>query len=147
MDSPFSWTICTYTSNFSFLSLLTQLPRQTRTGSSADYEIWNETHGMSLVKQQLLTKNLSTKTIKIIQSSWKTKTQPNYDSILKQWISFCNQQHICPSNPSVNTLLSFLTSLYERGLSYFQMNKPRSDIRWKAQDLGKTHLCVDLSPS
>ena len=83
---------------------------------------------LQIVSKQLSAKELPAKTLDIIMASWRTSTKKNYSSILRQWLSFCFERDFDSSVPSVTTVLEFLTTLYERGIGYSQMNKARSAL-------------------
>ena len=83
---------------------------------------------LQIVGKQLSAKELPAKTLDIIMASWRTSTQKNYSSILRQWLSFCFEQDFGSSVPSVTTVLEFLTTLYKRGIGYSQINKARSAL-------------------
>ena len=85
-------------------------------------------HRLQIVSKQLSAKELPAKTLEIIMASWKKSTQKNYSSILRQWLSFCFERNFDSSIPSLNTVLAFLTTLYERGIDYSQINKARSAL-------------------
>jgi len=85
-------------------------------------------HRLQIVSKQLSAKELPAKTLEIIMASWKKSTQKNYSSILRQWLSFCFERNFDSSIPSLNTVLAFLTTLYERGIGYSQINKARSAL-------------------
>ena len=61
--------------------------------------------------------------------------QKNYSSVHRQWLSFCFEQDFDSNIPSFNTVLAFLTTLYERGIGYSQINKARSAL---------SVLCLDI---
>ena len=74
--------------------------------------------------------------------SWKKSTQKNYSSILRQWLSVCSEQGCNSDEPTVTSVLSFVTSLYERGIGYSQINKARSALSALCPDvqIGKLPL-------
>ena len=51
-----------------------------------------------------------------------------YSSIMCQWLVFCAERDCNSDEPSVISVLSFLTSLFERGIGYSQINKARSAL-------------------
>ena len=85
-------------------------------------------HRLQIISKQLSAKELPTKTLDIIMASWRKTTEENYSSILRQWLSFCFERDFDSSLPSVTTVLEFLTTLYERGIGYSQINKARSAL-------------------
>ena len=85
-------------------------------------------HRLQIVSKQLSAKELPAKTLDIIMASWRKSTQKNYSSMLRQWLSFCYERDFNSSIPSLNTVLEFLTTLYERGIGYSQINKARSAL-------------------
>lgn len=61
-------------------------------------------------------------------ASLSTKTRKQYESVLNQWIVFCKSYNVDPLVDSVPTVISFLTSKFDEGLSYSSLNTIRSAI-------------------
>ena len=101
-----------------------------------------QSHLLQIVSEQLSSRELLSKTFDIIFASWKKNTQKNYSSILCQWLSFCSERDFDSNEPSVITVLLFLTSLYERGIGYSQINKARSafSVLYPDVQIGKHSL-------
>ena len=64
----------------------------------------------------------------IILQSWRSSTLKQYGSYLRRWFIFCREGEDNPFSPHVNTVLRFLTHLYNSGLSYSAINSARSSI-------------------
>ena len=63
-----------------------------------------------------------------ILQSWRSSTLKQYGSYLRRWFIFCREGEDNPFSPHVNTVLRFLTHLYNTGLSYSTINSARSSI-------------------
>ena len=61
-------------------------------------------------------------------ASWKTGTQKQYDTYLKQWNSFAEENEIDVFSPTVPQIIEFLTALYDKGLGYSALNTARSSL-------------------
>ena len=61
---------------------------------------------------------ISSKATNIILQSWSTGTQKQYAPYIKKWHDFCCKWNVNSYNPLLNTVLDFLVSLHEQGLSY-----------------------------
>ena len=88
----------------------------------------SESRRLQIISEQLSSRELPPKTFDILLPRWKKPTQKNYSSILRQWLSFCFERDFDSNEPSVITVLLCLTSLYERGIGYSQINKARSAL-------------------
>ena len=71
---------------------------------------------------------ISSKATNIILQSWSTGTQKQYAPYIKKWHDFCSKWKDNPYNPPLNTVLVFLVSLHEQGLSYTTINTARSAL-------------------
>lgn len=54
-------------------------------------------------------------------------TQKQYHSYIESWFTFCGRKDN-PISPDINTVLAYLTSLYDKGLGYSSINTARSAI-------------------
>lgn len=77
----------------------------------------------SLQKQQLYTKSIN-----IILAFWQNKTQKQYATYLREYISYCSQRQIDRVQVSIHQILDFLTELYDAGLEYSAINTARSAL-------------------
>lgn len=78
--------------------------------------------------KSLQQRNISEKAATIIMQSWSDGTQKQYKLYIKQWIDFCCERQADPYNPPLTSVLDFLVSLHEKGLSYTTINTARSAI-------------------
>ena len=58
---------------------------------------------------------------------------------VKKWLQFCGKGSHDPLHPSVRSVLSFLHSLVEKGLSYSSLNTTRSAISNIDAKVGDIH--------
>lgn len=88
----------------------------------------NETVGMSLVRQRLESKGVQGRSADVIMCAWRSSTKRHYDTYYKKWVQFCHRRKITPLCPNGDTLLEFLTELYDNGYSYTALNSARSAV-------------------
>ena len=72
-----------------------------------------------------LQRDISSKATNIILQPWSTGTPKQYALYIKKWHDFCSKWEVNPYNPPLNTVLVFLVSLHEQGLSYNAINTAR----------------------
>ena len=58
--------------------------------------------------------------------SWRDSTRSQYDSVLHKWLSYCSERSIHTNGPDIAEILSFLTHLYNTGLSYNSISTVKS---------------------
>lgn len=87
----------------------------------------DEIGSFSHIRRLLQSDGVPEKTTEVIIRSWKRSTQKQYHSYIDAWNKFCQGKDI-PTNPAINTVLSYLTQLYEKGLRYSSINTARSAI-------------------
>ena len=83
---------------------------------------------LPFIRKSLQSLGFSESATNIITYSWRTGTKKQYKTYLQRWIQFCNKRKIDPVSPTVNTVIEFLTILYEDGLQYSALNTARSAI-------------------
>ena len=62
------------------------------------------------------------------EASWRDGTKKQYSTYITKWQKFCNQRQISHIQPSVVSVLDFLTLLYQQGLTYSAINTARSAL-------------------
>ena len=60
--------------------------------------------------------------------SWRDNTRKQYKVYINKWLQFCCEGPHDPSHPSVRSLLSFLHSLFQKGLGYSAFNTACSAV-------------------
>ncbi|CAC5386194.1 unnamed protein product [Mytilus coruscus] len=100
-------------------------PAESETNSSS---FKSPTGSFYLIRENLENKGLSTLTADIILQSWRQSTGKQYGTYFKRYMCFSNKKQTDPLDPSINTVLSFLSSLYDSGLSYSAINTVKSAI-------------------
>ena len=65
---------------------------------------------------------------RLIQASWRGNTEKQYKGCWKTWLKYCGVNGISELSPSISEVLEFLTSCYERGMSYSYVNTYRSAL-------------------
>jgi len=74
------------------------------------------------------TLNLSDPVLSLLFNSCAGSTWKQYESVLKKWSSFCVQYKYNELTPTLSAVLSFLTKLFDSGLSYTSVNTARSAL-------------------
>ena len=69
---------------------------------------------------------LPERTMQILSHAWRGSTRSQYDSAFRGWQQFCVGREIDPNHPSINHILAYLTSLFDKGLEYSSIAKTRS---------------------
>ena len=76
---------------------------------------------MQSLRETIQQRGVSGKAAEIILRSWS-------EAYIKKWTVFCDQREINPFDPSVTSVLDFLTELHEKGLACTTLNTARSAI-------------------
>jgi len=66
--------------------------------------------------------------VQLLQFSCKDSTWNRYQSTLAKFREFCIKRKTSPFRPDISIVLSFLTELYESGLSYSSINAAKSAL-------------------
>ena len=74
---------------------------------------------MSPVWQSIQDRGISEAAAKLIMASWRDRTKKQYSTYITKWENFCNQRQISHIQPSVVSVLDFLTLLYQQGLTIY----------------------------
>ena len=85
-------------------------------------------NGLQSIRESFQQRAISSKATNIILQSWSTGTQKQYAPYIKKWHDFCSKWKVNPYNPPLHTVLDFLVSLHEQGLSYTTINTARSAL-------------------
>ena len=88
----------------------------------------NEIVGMQIIRSSIMQTDVSSKTADIIMHSWSKGSIKQYSTSLRTWIVLCGKWNINPYDPPVTRVLHYLTTLFERGLSYDAINTAKSAI-------------------
>ena len=91
------------------------------------------------ITQHLTAKQISSKATRLILSSWRDKTNANYNSAWKKWENWCRGKHVLPFAADVSAILSFLADEFEEGKQYRSLNCYCSAI-------SSTHLPIEGIP-
>ena len=84
--------------------------------------------GMQIIGQSLQHSGISSDIVEVIMQSWRDSTREQYKVYINKWLQFCCEGPHDPLHPSVRSLLSFLHSLFQKGLSYSALNTARSAV-------------------
>lgn len=81
-----------------------------------------------LIREKLTTKGLSTVATDIILQSWRKSTGQLYGTYFGKWMLFSETEQVNPFDPPTETVLAFLSSLYEKNIGYSAINTAKSAI-------------------
>ena len=87
-----------------------------------------DTHGGGYLRESVEARGISGKTCDIICASWRATTHKQYNVYIKKWKEFCIEKQVDPLHSTVDTVLGFLTKLFELGLGYSVINTARSAL-------------------
>ena len=83
---------------------------------------------LPFIREILQSTGFSEDIIDVIIASWRPGTRRQYAVYLRKWAVFCAQQQKDPLSPSLQTVLEFLHTLYNSGLSYSSLSVARSAL-------------------
>ena len=83
---------------------------------------------LSLIRQSLVSKGISSQPQGTILNSWRSGTKKQYKVYLDKWQLYAIQWDVDPLHPTLNHALNFLQELYEKGLGYGCINTARSAL-------------------
>ena len=67
-------------------------------------------------------RGLSERATNIVLQSWRQSLQKQYDAHIRKWLHFCTNRQADPIHPIISMAVDFLTTLYDKGLSYSSIN-------------------------
>lgn len=100
----------------------------TRSSLSASTVSKASTVGMQIIRKSLEGENISGHSADIILASWRSGTQKQYQTYINKWLNYCCERELDSLHPSLADVIQFLTSLFERSLSYSSLNTARSAL-------------------
>ena len=80
------------------------------------------------LKQRFRAEKISDQAIDLILSSWRDKTNSNYNSVWKAWESWCAARGVHPFSSAISDVLDFLAEKYAACLKYRSLNCYRSAL-------------------
>ena len=83
---------------------------------------------MQSLRETIQQRGVSGKAAEIILQSWSEGNHKQCKPYIKKWVLFYDQPEINPFDPSVTSVLDFLSELHEMGLAYTTLNTARSAI-------------------
>lgn len=86
------------------------------------------TVGMQIIRKSLEGKNISGHSADIILASWRSGTQKQHQTYINKWLNYCCERELDSLHPSVTDVIQFLTTLFEKNLSYSSLNTARSAL-------------------
>ena len=94
---------------------------------------------MAHLRESFESRGISSQASDLLLSSWRSKTQSNYNSLFTKWTDWCHQWDRNPLVGPVEDVANFLANLYEKGYQYRSLNAYRSAI-------SSVHAEVDGQP-
>ena len=83
---------------------------------------------MQIIRKSLEGKNISGHSADIILASWRSGTQKQYQTYVNKWLNYSCERELDSLHPSVADVIQFLTTLFEKNLSYSSLNTARSAL-------------------
>ena len=99
---------------------------------------------MASIRQSLLSQNIPERVSKILLACWKERTVKQYESAWKQFCHWCHKKSVNSFSCNLDSLLLYLSDLYERGLRYRTINSHRSAISMTRLPID--NVCVGAHP-
>ena len=81
-----------------------------------------------MIRQSLQKSEISPDIVEIIMHSWRDSTHKQYRVYINKWLQFCGEGSHDPLHPTVRSMLLFLHSLFQKGLSCSALNTARSAV-------------------
>lgn len=83
---------------------------------------------MDIIRQSLSAKGFSDEAIRIINASWSTGTDKQYNTVWKRWCGWCKERQTDIIQASINDVVNFLADCFADGRSYSTINTYRSAL-------------------
>ena len=96
-----------------------QLPGGQRGGSEADC-MANMRSATGL--------NLPSATFALLENSWRPSTRRQYQAVWKEWSKFCQNESVDPTSTCVDSMLSYLQYLFDKGFAWRSIGVHRSAL-------------------
>ena len=90
--------------------------------------VTSSTGRLEALRQRFRAEKISDQAIELILSSWRDKTNSNYNSVWKAWESWCAATGVHPFLSGISNVLDFLAEKYAAGLKYHSLNCYRSAL-------------------
>ena len=130
MDNPVLVSCCYGDANRQSLhsSKGTKTFDSTRSGESTPTREEVKSHDISVIRETLQKRKISTRSASIIMASWRSGTQKQYNMYIQKWFCYCGKREISGFQVSLSEVLDFLADLFEKGLKYSAINSARSAL-------------------
>ena len=83
---------------------------------------------MAHLRNSFTSQGLSGQASELLLTSWRTKTNQNYNSLCNKWFSWCQPRDRNPFDGPVADVVNFLAELHTQGYQYRSLNSYRSAI-------------------
>ena len=84
--------------------------------------------GMQIIRQSLKNSKFSPEIVSTMSPGMNDNLDKQYRVYIDKWLQFCSDGSYDPLRPTVRPVLSFLHSLFQKGLSYSALNTARSAV-------------------
>lgn len=89
-----------------------------------------ESVSLSFMRRLYKNRGFSERATNIVLQSWCQSSQKQYDAHIRKWLHFCTKRQADPTHPTLSMAVDFLTTLYDKGLSYSSINSARCALSW-----------------
>lgn len=83
---------------------------------------------MENLRENFRAKGISERAVDLILSSWREKTNANYNSAWRKWEEWCQERNLCPFSSDIGSVLDFLATQFQEGKQYRSLNCYRSAL-------------------
>ena len=88
----------------------------------------SDTGRMAHIQKSLASRGVSTQATNLLLSSWRDKTNSNYNSLFAKWTCWCEQRERDPTSGPVEDVMNLLAELFDKGYQYRSLNSYRLAI-------------------
>ncbi|XP_045766917.1 uncharacterized protein LOC123868426 isoform X1 [Maniola jurtina] len=81
-----------------------------------------------IVRETLLGRQLSPRSVDIMLASLTDSTYKQYDGCIRSWIKYCEINNICYHSASISEIIHYLSQLFDQGVRYGTINSHKAAI-------------------
>ena len=85
-------------------------------------------NGMAHIREPFESRGISSEASALLLTSWRPKTQSNYDSLFSKWSRWCLQRNKNPIEGPVEDVANILADLFKEGYLYWSLNSAISEL-------------------
>eukprot|EP00118_Oscarella_pearsei_P020915 m.231510 g.231510 ORF g.231510 m.231510 type:complete len:603 (+) comp40072_c0_seq1:414-2222(+) len=83
---------------------------------------------LECIRRQYEKAGFSESTCRLLEASWRSRTNRNYESHFQKWVGWCDARDVDPLSADVRDILKFMADMFEEGYAYRSLNAYRSAI-------------------